>query len=78
MKSRARTARLNFTGSSYVTDFVLPNFYFHESMTYALLRHNGVEVGKMDFLGRIREAPHGLCHNRSLGQQLDQHFDARE
>jgi hypothetical protein len=45
---------LNFTGLSYVTNFVLPNFYFHESMTYALLRHNGVEVGKRDFLGAIQ------------------------
>jgi hypothetical protein len=42
-----------FTGLSYLTDFVLPNFFFHESMTYALLRSNGVEVGKMDFLGSI-------------------------
>lgn len=45
---------LNFTGQSYVTHFVLPNFYFHESMAYALLRHNGVEIGKMDFLGTIQ------------------------
>jgi len=32
---------------------VLPNFYFHASMTYALLRKGGVEVGKRDFLGAI-------------------------
>lgn len=44
---------LTFTGLSYLMDFVLPNFYFHESMTYALLRSNGVEVGKMDFLGAM-------------------------
>jgi hypothetical protein len=43
-----------FTGLSYLNDFVLPNFYFHASMTYALLRHNGVEVGKSDFLGAIQ------------------------
>ena len=42
---------ITFTGLSYLTDFVLPNFFFHESMTYALLRSSGVEVGKMDFLG---------------------------
>src|SRR5271168_2287380 len=42
-----------FTALSYVTDFVLPNFYFHASMTYALLRKGGVEVGKRDFLGAI-------------------------
>jgi len=36
------------------TDFVLPNFYFHLSMVYALLRNNGVEVGKGDFLGAVQ------------------------
>jgi hypothetical protein len=42
---------MKFTGASYLTDFVLPNFYFHVSMVYALLRNNGVELGKGDFLG---------------------------
>jgi uncharacterized protein len=44
---------ITFTGLSYLVDFVLPNFFFHESMTYALLRSSGVEVGKMDFLGSV-------------------------
>jgi uncharacterized protein len=43
-----------FTGVGYLTDFVLPNFYFHVSMVYALLRKSGVEVGKGDFLGAIQ------------------------
>jgi hypothetical protein len=43
-----------FTALSYVTDFVLPNFYFHSSMVYALLRKSGVEIGKGDFLGAIQ------------------------
>jgi hypothetical protein len=43
-----------FTGIAYLTDFVLPNFYFHHSMVYALLRKSGVEVGKADFLGDIQ------------------------
>jgi hypothetical protein len=43
-----------FTAVAYLTDFVLPNFYFHESMVYALLRKNGVELGKGDFLGAIQ------------------------
>jgi hypothetical protein len=43
-----------FTALSYLTDFVLPNFYFHESMVYALLRKSGVEIGKKDFLGAIQ------------------------
>jgi hypothetical protein len=43
-----------FTGIAYLTDFVLPNFYFHVSIAYALLRKNGVEIGKSDFLGAIQ------------------------
>ncbi|MEA3140557.1 MAG: uncharacterized protein QOK23_2726 [Gammaproteobacteria bacterium] len=42
---------LKFTGLNYLTNFVLPNFFFHLTMTYALLRKNGVELGKRDFLG---------------------------
>jgi hypothetical protein len=43
-----------FTGLAYLNDFVLPNLYFHYSMVYALLRKNGIDVGKMDFLGAIQ------------------------
>jgi hypothetical protein len=49
-----RTNTLKFTGLTYLTHFVLPNLYFHVGMTYALLRHNGVELGKKDFLGAIQ------------------------
>ena len=42
---------LRFTGEAYLKHFVLPNLYFHTSMTYALLRHAGVDLGKKDFLG---------------------------
>jgi hypothetical protein len=42
---------LNFKGQQYLQYFVLPNFYFHISAGYNILRHNGVELGKMDFLG---------------------------
>lgn len=44
---------MRFTATSYVVEFVMPNFYFHESMVYALLRNNGVELGKGDFLGTL-------------------------
>jgi len=40
-------------GDDYLTHFVLPNFYFHLTAAYAILRHAGVEVGKRDFLGQI-------------------------
>lgn len=44
-------ATMKFTGLNYLTNFVLPNFFFHMTMAYALLRSNGVELGKRDFLG---------------------------
>jgi hypothetical protein len=40
-----------FTGLQYLMGFVLPNFYFHAATAYGILRHNGVELGKRDFLG---------------------------
>ena len=43
-----------FTGNTYVYGFAIPNFYFHLSMAYALLRMKGVPIGKLDFLGPIR------------------------
>ena len=42
---------LRFTGEDYLKQFVLPNFYFHATVAYALLRNAGVELGKRDFLG---------------------------
>jgi uncharacterized protein len=45
---------LNFTAVKYLTDFVLPNFYFHLSMVYALLRKNGIGLGKSDYLGPLQ------------------------
>lgn len=44
---------LNFEGAGYLTSFALPNFYFHLSMAYAILRQAGVPLGKRDFLGAI-------------------------
>ncbi|MEQ1516766.1 MAG: DUF1993 family protein [Usitatibacteraceae bacterium] len=38
-------------GQQYLLHFALPNLFFHMSMTYAILRHNGVEIGKRDFIG---------------------------
>lgn len=43
-----------FTGSTYVHGFAIPNFYFHLTMAYAILRMKGVPLGKLDFLGAIR------------------------
>lgn len=43
---------LEFKGQVYLLYFVIPNFYFHVTAAYAIIRHNGVDIGKMDFLGK--------------------------
>jgi hypothetical protein len=40
-----------FAGLDYLLQYALPNFYFHTTTAYAILRHNGVELGKGDFVG---------------------------
>ncbi len=42
---------MNFKGLQYLLAFSLPNFFFHATTTYSILRHVGVEIGKMDFMG---------------------------
>ncbi|MET1076668.1 MAG: DUF1993 domain-containing protein [Pseudomonas sp.] len=44
---------LQFSGADYLNGFVLPNFYFHLTTAYNLLRHQGVPLGKMDYLGGV-------------------------
>jgi hypothetical protein len=44
---------LEMTGAQYLQDWALPNFYFHVVTAYDILRHNGVEVGKRDFMGHV-------------------------
>lgn len=45
---------LTFTGIQFLRHVAIPNFFFHVTTTYNLLRHNGVEIGKADFLGNSR------------------------
>ncbi len=40
-----------FSGQSYLLNYGLPHFFFHTTTAYALLRHNGVDIGKKDFIG---------------------------
>jgi uncharacterized protein len=40
-------------GADYLNYFVLPNYYFHLTTAYDILRHSGVEIGKRDFIGSI-------------------------
>jgi hypothetical protein len=42
-----------FAGKSYLLHYALPQFYFHVTTAYAILRHNGLDVGKRDYIGRI-------------------------
>lgn len=43
---------MTFSGEDYLLHFALPNFYFHCSTAYGILRHNGLEIGKRDFMRR--------------------------
>ena len=49
---------MRFDGTTYLAGFVIPNFYFHASMVYAILRAQGVEIGKFDYLAHM--APHAF------------------
>ena len=48
---RRNSEPMQFTGENYLRHLALPNFFFHVTTAYALLRHNGVDLGKSDFLG---------------------------
>jgi hypothetical protein len=51
IKIPVRERTLEMKGLPYLRTWALPNFYFHVVTTYAILRHNGVQIGKPDFLG---------------------------
>ncbi|OMQ21809.1 DUF1993 domain-containing protein [Serratia oryzae] len=53
IKLQSKTREFNFTAEDYLLTFALPNFYFHLTTAYAILRHQGVELGKMDYLGKV-------------------------
>ena len=46
----SRAGERRFTGHDYLTQYALPNFFFHATTAYAVLRHNGVDLGKADYL----------------------------
>jgi len=51
-------AALLFNGKSYIFEFAIPNFFFHVTTAYALLRKEGVPLGKVDYIGAIETRPH--------------------
>ena len=54
---KAGARERTFKGQDYLVSFALPNFYFHVTTAYAILRHNGVPIGKRDYLGGIQPLP---------------------
>ena len=56
IKMKAGPQDMHFKGQPYLTGFVLPNVYFHATTAYAILRQNGADIGKFDFLGVPRPA----------------------
>ena len=57
MRISAGDLQLNFDVPDYLMRFALPNFYFHCSIAFAILRHRGLDIGKTDFLGPLPLQP---------------------
>jgi hypothetical protein len=53
VKLKVGPNEMTFKGQQFLINFSLPNFYFHVVTAYDILRHNGVEIGKRDFMGGI-------------------------
>jgi uncharacterized protein len=60
----------SFAGSAYLFSFAIPNFTFHVTTAYALLRENGVELGKRDFMGDFMSDPMGASIGASMGASM--------
>ena len=52
-----REFRMDFTAENFLLSFSLPNFYFHAATVYDILRHQGLPIGKRDFMGEMRIKP---------------------
>ena len=50
---KAGPRELSFKGLPYLTGYALPNFFFHYTTSYAILRHNGLDLSKTDFIGAV-------------------------
>ena len=50
---KTRNDTLTFEGMTFLLNRALPNLYFHVSTAYAILRHNGIDIGKKDYLGKF-------------------------
>lgn len=63
---KVRGQEISFNGRDFLFGFALPNFFFHVTTAYAILRHNGVELGKMDFLGGAWGSRAGMARTRTM------------
>ncbi len=54
MRFEFRDTKWPFTAENFLLSFSQPNFYFHTTTAYAILRHQGMQIGKMDYLGQLR------------------------
>ena len=57
---KVRGNELKFTAERYLLQFALPNLFFHVTTAYGVLRHSGVPVGKLDYLGTLLSALRGV------------------
>ena len=53
MRFEFKNSRMDFTAEGFLMSYAQPNFYFHATTAYDILRNRGVKIGKMDYLGRI-------------------------
>ncbi len=54
MRFEFRTRRMDFTAEDFLLTFSMPNFYFHAASVYGVLRNQGLPIGKLDFMGKLR------------------------
>ena len=54
MRFEFGTRRMDFTAEDFLLTFSLPNFYFHAASTYGVMRNQGLPIGKLDFIGKLR------------------------
>lgn len=68
IKVNLRRRWISFDGRSYLAEYALPNFFFHVTTAYAVLRHVGVDIGKMDYLIDVAARRHDLPPRRKPGE----------
>lgn len=65
VKVNLRRRWLTFDGRSYLTEYALPNFFFHVTTAYSILRHLGMDIGKLDYLVDVARRRDGLPPRKS-------------